>query len=188
MLAGGKSTRMNSDKPLLRLAGHPLLEIATRKALAVSDAVFIVGPRSKFGPEAIEDVFPDCGPLGGIHAALAGSRAELNLMLAVDLPFMEIEFLRYLRREAELSYAIVTVPRMDSGWQPLCAIYRSGFLNSAEEALRAGHNKIDALFNQLPLRIVDQAELQKAGFTPAMFDNLNTPEDLARAERRLVKG
>ena len=34
----------------------------------------------------------------------------------------------------------------------------------------------------------EQAELQKAGFTPAMFDNLNTAEDLARAERRLAKG
>src|SRR5947209_11627265 len=176
---------MNSDKPLLRLAGRPLLEIATRKALAITDAVFIVGPRSKFGPQAIEDVFPDRGPLGGIHAALASSSAELNLMMAVDLPFMEIEFLRYLRREAELSSAVVTVPRMDSGWQPLCAIYRYGFLASAEQALRTGHNKIDALFNQLPLRIVEQAELQKAGFTPAMFDNLNTAEDLARAERRL---
>lgn len=179
---------MNSDKALLRLGGSPLLEIATRKALAIIDAVFVVGPRSKFGPEAIEDVFSDCGPLGGIHAALSTRRAELNLMLAVDLPFVEIEFLRYLRREAELSSAVVTVPRMDSGWQPLCALYRSAFLARAEQALREGRNKIDALFNQLQLRIVEQAELQKAGFTPAMFDNLNTPEDLARAERRLAKG
>ena len=178
---------MSSDKALLRLGGRPLLEIATRKALAVTDAVFVVGPRSKFGPEAIEDVFPNCGPLGGIHAALATSSAELNLMLAVDLPFVEVEFLRYLRHEAELSSAMVTVPRTDSGWQPLCAIYRSAFFARAEKALREGHNKIDALFNQLQLRIVEQPDLLSAGFKTEMFDNLNTPEDLARASARLEK-
>ena len=178
---------MNSDKALLGLGGRPLLEIATRKALAVTEAVFVVGPPSKFGPKAIEDVFPDRGPLGGIHAALASSNAELNLMLAVDLPFVEVKFLGYLRREAELSSAIVTVPRTESGWQPLCAIYRSAFLAAAEQALRSGHNKIDALFNQLHMRTIDARELQKAGFAPAMFDNLNTPQDLSQAARRLAE-
>lgn len=64
----------------------------------------------KFGNSAIEDIFPGQGPLAGIHAALRASASELNLMLAVDTPFVEPRFLRYLVDEARKSGAIVTVP------------------------------------------------------------------------------
>lgn len=181
VLAGGKSSRMGSDKATMLLGGVPLLEIATRKALALTESVFVVGPRSRFGAHAIEDVFPERGPLGGIHAALSQSSTELNLMLAVDLPFVPVPFLQLLQRQAVSSRALVVVPRLPSGWQPLCALYKKAFCASAEQALTAGRNKIDALFASLPIRVIDQAEIEAAGFTPAIFDNLNTPEDFERA-------
>ena len=178
---------MGSDKAELRLSGAPLLEIATRKALALTSQVYVVGPKPKFGSEAIEDIFPDRGPLGGIHAALSASHTALNLMLAVDLPFVPLEFLQLLQHRAERSGALVVVPRTPSGWQPLCAIYRTQFRELAEQSLNAGHNKIDSLFASASVEVLDESDLKTAGFTPAIFDNLNTPEDFARAQPRFEK-
>src|SRR5579864_1959006 len=143
VLAGGKSSSMGVEKATLMLDGVPLLEIATRKALALTQKVYVVGLRTRFGADAIEDVFPGQGPLGGIHAALSASHTEMNLVLAVDLPFVTIEFLRFLQRHAESSSAMVVVSRSASGWQPLCAAYRRDFRAAAEQALKTGHNKID---------------------------------------------
>lgn len=187
VLAGGKSSRMGLEKATLLLGGVPLLEIATRKVLALTQKVFVVGPRSKFGAEAVEDIFAQRGPLGGIHAALSASQTELNLMLAVDLPFVTVEFLRFLQQQAESSSALVIVPRTESGWQPLCAVYRRDFRQAAEQALKARRNKIDSLFAMVPIRIINEQELLNAGFAPAIFDNLNTPEDFARAQLRFGK-
>ena len=177
VLAGGKSTRMGEDKASLRLEGQSLLDIACRKLLAITSEVFIVGSRKQFGAEAIEDIFADRGPLGGIHAALALGHAELNLVMAVDLPFVEDKFLGYLAREAKASDVVVTLPRTADGWQPLCAVYTKDFLPIAEASLEAKKYKIDPLFPKDNTHIVELA--QHPGFDPAMFQNINSPEDLA---------
>lgn len=183
ILTGGKSSRMGRDKAFLSFAGETLLARSLKLARAVSEHVSIVGAAEKFAVFApvIEDVCRDCGPLGGIHAALSSTDAELNLMLAVDLPFLDSNFLEYLITEARKSDAIVTVPHVGGGFQPLCAIYRREFGALADEALRNHANKIDLLFANIKLRLIDEEELTSAGFSPEMFRNLNTPADLEEA-------
>ena len=128
----------------------------------------------------IEDIFRDCGPLAGIHAALRASPSELNLMLAVDTPFISREFLHYLITQAHAAHgAIAVVPVSGGRAQPLCAIYRREFAATAENALRGGQNKIGRLFHEVATRLIEENELQAAGFDPAIFRNLNTPEELA---------
>ena len=83
ILAGGKSTRMGTDKAFVDYDGRTLLLRALDLARSVATDVRIVGSKEKFaafGP-VVEDIFRDCGPLGGIHAALRASPTELNLML-----------------------------------------------------------------------------------------------------------
>lgn len=191
ILAGGKSSRMGEDKAFLRLGGQSLLERALQLAGSIACEVKIVGgasegSKAKFGSYApvVEDIYPDHGPLGGIHAALAGSQAALNLFLAVDLPFIEPAFLRYLLGVAEESEAIVTVPRTKRWWQPLCAVYRREFGQVAEKSLLEDKNKVDALFASVKTRIIEEEELAAQGFSAEMFRNLNTPEEweLAKVE------
>jgi molybdenum cofactor guanylyltransferase len=183
ILAGGGSTRMGTDKAFVMLAGETLLARALRLCRAVSSQVLIVGDRRKFGPFAsvVEDVFPGCGPLGGIHAALRASQTDLNLVLAVDVPFVSPALLQSLVARARDSSAIVTVPRTLHGWQPLCAIYRRAFADAAEQALDSARYKIDALFDEASTMVIGEDELQSAGFSPQAFRNLNTPEELANA-------
>ena len=140
---------MGEDKAFLELAGRTLLARALEIAERVSGDVRIVGDAEKFFPfgRVVEDVFSGRGPLGGIHAALLSSTVELNLVLAVDLPFVESRFLAYLVSAARQVTAVVTVPRAAGGFQPLCTVYRREFAEVAERALREGENKIDALYH-----------------------------------------
>ncbi len=188
VLTGGKSTRMGADKAFLELEGRTLLARALDVARASVPDVRIVGDAARFAAFApvVEDVFPGCGPLGGIHAALRASTADLNLMLAVDMPFVTPELARSLVAWARKSEALVTVPRVGGGWQPLCAVYRRAFADVAEKALRAGRYKIDALFAEDRTQVVAEQELVAAGFSPDMFRNLNTQEELEAARKGIA--
>jgi len=184
LLTGGRSSRMGTNKAFLGFGAQTLLHRALSSLKSVCDDVLIVGDPvvfSDFGP-VIQDLFPGCGPLGGIHAALQHSSADLNLMLAVDMPFVSPELLRFLLSAAAATNATVTVPRTGKGFQPLCAVYRREFVEAAEANLRTGKYKIDASFSSLPLRIVEESELAAAGFSEKNFFNINTPEDRTAAD------
>jgi molybdenum cofactor guanylyltransferase len=198
VLAGGKSSRMGTgaDKAFLDFGGQTLLDRALAVMGTVCDCVTIVGDPAKFteygsskygsskSRSVVADIFPGCGPLAGIHAALLHSSAELNLILAVDMPFVSSELLAFLLKTAteEDNEAIITVPRTGKGLQPLCAVYRRDFSTVAEQALRAGKYKIDAAFSMVSVRVIEEAELAAAGFAEQSFFNVNTPQDRVAAE------
>jgi molybdenum cofactor guanylyltransferase len=184
ILAGGWSRRMGRDKAFLELGGRTLLDRAMELANAVSPSVRIVASQEKFLTIArtIEDVFPDCGPLGGIHTALASTTTELNLVLAVDSPFIKADFLTYMIAQATQVSALVTVPEAGKRLQPLCAVYRRDFRDVAERALKKKKNKIDALFADVDTRVISEPEITRVGFSAKMFQNLNTPEEFAKAQ------
>jgi molybdopterin-guanine dinucleotide biosynthesis protein A len=183
ILAGGKSTRMGADKAFVLLDGRTLLSRMLDLARQLTSHVHIIGDSAKFSTFAptIEDTFPGCGPLGGIHAALRSSPTELNVILAVDVPFVSLALLAYIISRAKNSNANVTLARAAGGFQPLCAVYRRSFADAGENALRAGHYKIDTLFTPASTQVIEEAELEASGFSPRIFRNLNTPEELAEA-------
>jgi molybdopterin-guanine dinucleotide biosynthesis protein A len=186
VLAGGKSARMGRDKALLPWQGQTLLERALGATRAVASVTRIVGSKAKFESygSVVEDIFPERGPLGGIHAALSDSDRELNLVLAVDLPFVTAELLAYLIQRAQDSLHMATVPRLQAGWEPLCAVYRREFVKVAEDALRKGENVIHSLLGDgAPMNVragihaIGEEELEEAGFPAPIFRNINTIAD-----------
>ena len=179
----------SSDKAFLSIDGRFLIEHAIYQA-RVADDIFIVGPKDKFSAygRVVLDVFLDAGPLGGIHAALKRTRTELNLILPVDMPFLKREFLRHMLEVALKNEVMVTVPRMNGRLQPLCAVYRKEFLTLAEEALKNGQHKVDALFPKDSTAFIDldNSEMKQLGFDLSMFDNINSPDDYQLAAKRNV--
>ncbi len=179
---------MGTDKALVSLNGQSLLERMLNVGQSVTRNVRIIGDAQKFSQFAltVEDVFRDCGPLGGIHAGLRASSTELNLILAVDLPFVSPALLQYLITRAQDAVgASAIVPHVAGGWQPLCAVYRRQFADAAETALRSGRYKIDELFDVVKTQRVEEAELAGAGFSPEIFRNLNTREEVEAATEKL---
>jgi molybdenum cofactor guanylyltransferase len=95
VLAGGKSSRMGRDKASIELAGSPLLRHAVKKLRRVCMDVRVLGANPAFTAYApiVPDLHPDCGPLGGMEAALIHSVFDWNLFLPVDMPFLPSAFL-----------------------------------------------------------------------------------------------
>ncbi len=184
LLAGGKRTRMGENKAFIEFHGQTLIARALATLSEACGDVVIVGDPEVFAPygQVISDIFPGCGPLGGIHAALTRSSAELNAIVAVDMPFVSSELLEFLLEEATRAAATVTVPRTGRGVQPLCAVYRRAFAPVAERAIQTGRYKIDAAFAEVPIQLIDEKELAAAGFSEKDFFNVNTPDDRRAAQ------
>lgn len=178
---------MGADKAFVEFEGRTLLAHALDRARSVTLDVRIVGDPAKFADFApvVDDIFRNCGPLGGIHAALRASSSDLNVIIAVDMPFVSSALLRYLVERARSTSVTVTVPNCGGRTQPLCAVYRQAFAETAELALKQGRYKIDALFIPECTQAIGEHELKGKGFSAEMFRNLNTPEELSEARSRL---
>src|SRR5437016_2345075 len=186
VLAGGKSSRMGTNKAFLSLNGSTPVEQARALVAQVCEKVFILGARELYSHlgECLEDVYPDCGPLGGIHVALLNSPTPHSLIIAVDTPFITAGFLDYMIERALSSSAMVTSPRIGGVVQPTCAVFTHDFLAIAEAALQAGQYKIEPLFPQDKTLLLEEADINRFALGAQMFDNLNTPEDFERARKR----
>jgi len=179
ILAGGRSSRMGSDKALLSFRDQTLLGRTLSLAAKVADKAVIVGPRERYAAhgETVEDIYPGCGPLAGIHAALCATESEWNLVLSVDMPLMTPEFLSWLLEQARGASELIVVPDALGGQQPLCAVYRREVRPAAEQALQSGDYKVGHLFDRVPTRILSEREIRAASFSPEVFRNVNTAQE-----------
>jgi molybdopterin-guanine dinucleotide biosynthesis protein A len=96
ILAGGRSSRMGTDKAMLQLAGEPLIARAVAKLRGLCEEVTILGtnPGLAFYAPLLSDIHPGCGPIAGMEAALHYSPYAWNLFLAVDMPFLPAAFMQ----------------------------------------------------------------------------------------------
>src|SRR5260370_3968313 len=186
VLAGGKSTRMGRDQAALAIHGRTLLETSLAALRDVARRVFMLAPPqlyARYGT-AIPDIFPGCGPLGGIHAALSHSATQFNLIVAVDTPFVSSKFLDYLAGRALNSSALVTLPEIGDYLEPVCAVYSRDFLAIAEQALQRGDHNFTPLLPQRQTLVIQEAELKNLQVTAEMDENVNTPSCIERPPRR----
>jgi len=157
VLAGGASTRMGTDKALLRVGGRTLIERALALLASAGATPRIVGSRedlARFAP-VIPDLRKACGPLSGIEAGLLASRSPLALFIPVDLPLLSPPLLRLLPSRARRTGSPATIPRMLGQVQPLCALYHRDLQPGISEALNAGDFKV--------MRAVQQSTGELAG-------------------------
>ncbi len=171
VLAGGQSRRMGTDKALLfHRPGVTFAEhMAGLISLVTGEPAAILGPASRYshlGLEVIGDVFPDAGPLAGIHAALShAGAAERSLIVAVDLPNLTPDFLSQLISFSPDAKCVI------AAGQPLCGVYRQDCLAAVEDALRQGRRKVTAFVRD---------ELHAVEYPlpdPQLIANMNTLDD-----------
>jgi len=174
VLAGGRSLRMGRDKALLPFHGCRLVEFVASQARGAVNQITLVGEIGRYanlGYPVIEDIFPGCGPLSGIHAALTQSDAEWNLILACDMPEVNQAFLEQLMARAERGQAFAVIP-VDPGQrsQPLCAAYHR---RCASEIARALDRRVHKVTDALAALPIDFWPVPRSDY----FHNLNTPEE-----------
>ena len=185
LLAGGRSSRLGRDKAFLDWRGQPLYVTQLRKLASLGPERLWLStrPEQPF-PEVLEgvvrvvDAVPDLGPLGGLQSVLAASEADFLLVLAVDLPRMESDFLARL-----VANGAGAVPRTERGWEPLAALYpRAELLSLVEEFIGAGKRRLQDLLDEAAARGWIRA-VPVEGTDSALFANLNTADDLAALEQ-----
>jgi len=183
ILAGGRSQRLGFDKALLRLDDETLVERAVRKVATLSDEVIVAGgplPYPLPGARLVADVYPGCGPLGGIHAGLAAASNLHSLVVACDMPFLNLELLRYM---VELAPGHdVVIPRWDDKLEPLHAVYSKNCLGPIERLIRGRDLRIVHFLPEVRVRYVGEEEIERFDPKHLSFFNINTPEDLERAK------
>jgi molybdopterin-guanine dinucleotide biosynthesis protein A len=196
VLAGGRSLRMGQDKAGVALAGHPLLEHMLSKLLTLGLRARVAGLRDpvvESPAEVLSDAHPDCGPLSGMETALAMSEAAL--VLGVDLPLLETEFLAWMLRRASTTGAVATIPRLLGEPQPLCAVYRRELLPGITAALESGDYKVMHAVELGAAGSLDCFDAERVAATGAwrtamathqQFMNCNTPAEVRIAERLLA--
>jgi molybdopterin-guanine dinucleotide biosynthesis protein A len=174
VLTGGRSSRMGRDKALMAYGDHTLVEHVAQVVERACGSVVLVGSPERYRAlpyPAIEDVLPEEGPLGGIHAALCASSAEWNLVVACDMPLITEALLESLLEAAGQFTGDCIVPVSPGGrLQPLCALYRRRCLDTVTGLLDRGVRKMREAIPQLGAILLPVR-------SAAPFRNLNTPQE-----------
>jgi len=193
ILAGGRSSRMGSNKALLPYRGGLFIEAIHRQLKALFPEVLLVTntpeqydflPCRKAG-----DLYPDMGALAGLQSGLHHSSNEHIFAVACDMPYLDDRLIRYL--VARRIKGDVIIPGGELGPEPLHAVYAKGCLPHMEASLLANRRRIVSFFDKVDIVTVPRSII--AGFDPSFrcFSNINTPDDyyaLRGAEQEMCEG
>jgi molybdenum cofactor guanylyltransferase len=174
VLAGGKSSRMGTDKGLLHYKGKRLVEYSV-DLLRVYCNDLIISTNNpeyeQFGLPVVADEFLEKGPAGGIFSALKKSSTDWNLVLACDMPFLNRKFMDVLLSNTGNSKGVV--PVHDGLIEPLAAVYHKSMEITLADAIRENNLSMHRIIKSAGLKFL-QVEQLLVEF-PNMFDNLNYP-------------
>jgi len=185
ILAGGKSSRMGKDKAGLKLDGRlMILQSIARKLLTISDEVIVATDGRRYDDlnirvKWVDDVYPGAGSLVGLYSGLKEASSDYALVVACDMPFLNLELLRYmiaLPRDYD-----ILAPRMGDKIEPLHTIYSRNCLTAIARLLEARHKKIMDLYDEVRVRYISQEVIDKYDPEHRSFFNINTPDQLAEA-------
>jgi molybdopterin-guanine dinucleotide biosynthesis protein A len=192
ILSGGNSSRIGTNKSLLLIEGTTLIQRLVELLDSIFTEVVISSnePESYefFGKKIISDIFPQRGPLSGIHSALSFTNSRKNFIISCDMPFISYEMINYLMDTK--SDSEIVIPKAQGRIQPLCGIYSKSILPIVEnlliESIRPESKlkgSVYELFNRVKIEFV---EVDKLNFYHKnLFFNINTPEDYNLAKRIL---
>ena len=185
VLAGGQSQRLGIDKALLSLGGAPLLQTTVQRVSQVCRRVIVAvdrpGRYRRLGLAArfVADASPGLGPLAGLQSGFQACDTEYALIVACDLPFLNVELLRYMAGLPRSYQALV--PRSAGRDHPLHAVYARSCLPEVDALLAAGGGSMQQLLGRLDVRRLDERDLRRFDPDGLSLLNLNEESDLERA-------
>jgi molybdenum cofactor guanylyltransferase len=193
ILAGGKSTRMGTNKSLLRIGGITIIERVVNLMKGLFQEVLLITNQpeeySFLKLMMLEDIHKNRGPLAGIHSALVHTATEKNFIISCDMPLMTAEVIKYL-----VDYPTkkpITITRADNFIQQLCGLYSKSLVPFIEEIIginnpgdernpdqgKRGCSVLELVKN-VPAEIID-IEKEYGDYKPGTFYNMNRPEEFS---------
>ena len=184
IIAGGKNLRMNGqDKAFLAIDGEQLIDRTVNILKSTCREVFVVtnSPLSylNFDCHIVADIYPNKGPLGGIYTGLLYSSLEKAIVVACDMPFLDRDFICYMKSIAD-AHDIV-VPKVAGKYQPLHAIYSKACLPRIKQLLLADRLKVTNFYRSYKILSISEEQASKFGNPQMMFANVNSPMEVEAA-------
>jgi len=188
VLVGGKSKRMGKNKALINIGRDSLVEITINKLRPFFQEIILITNKVesyahlKFSMAS--DIYKNCGPLGGIHAALKAASYEFVFVVACDMPFIEPKFVEHILKSGDQDSDIV-IPRVNDYYEPLHALYSKKCLPAIEACLNRGELKAASILPYVRVKFIEQGEISRFADPLEVFFNVNTPVDLSKAKKIL---
>ncbi len=181
ILAGGKNSRMGTDKAFLQINKELLIDKNIRLLKQVFPEVIIVvaNPGRYLRQQAtiVTDIFPDRGAMGGLYTGLFFSTNQYAFVTACDMPFLNPGFIQYMADKAD-GYDIV-IPSPPDGLQPLNAVYSRACLPAIKNRIDKNRLQIKGFYPGHKILEIPPAALGIFDPEGNMFTNINTPGDFA---------
>ena len=191
ILAGGKNTRIGTNKTFIQLPkGETILQDTLNVLQKIFPEIIIVtnqkevylsyGSCGKFNVQVVEDLIKESGPLGGIFTGLCYSVSKHNFVVACDMPFIKPALIRLLLKERK-TYDVV-IPEIDGEVEPLFALYSKNCIPVMFERLQKRSLKIREVVDKLRVKKIEASKIDRLDPQHLSFFNINTEEDLKEAE------
>jgi molybdopterin-guanine dinucleotide biosynthesis protein A len=192
VLAGGKNLRLGRNKALEPLNDETLIERTIRRVRPLVKEVLVVTSEERFPLPLvneitqIKDIYAGKGPLGGIYSGLFTSNYSQNIVVACDMPFLNMELFRYMVTLSGNFDAVV--PSLGQEMlEPLHAVYSRNCLNSMKACLEHGRLGVNSFIRTLNVRYVEREECCRLDPELLSFFNINRQSDLDRASELIAR-
>ncbi|MCM8804995.1 MAG: molybdenum cofactor guanylyltransferase [Candidatus Omnitrophica bacterium] len=179
---GEKSKRLNLDKSFIEIGNKKIIEIIIEKIsqlfkkihiVSILPEKFIIYKNEKI--DILKDVLK-CGPIGGIYIGLKNSKSLYNFVFACDLPFINVDFIRYMIN-IKKDYDVL-VPVYNGNFEVLHSIYTKNILNTIENLIKEKNFKVKEILKKVNVRYIEENQIKKICKDENIFFNLNTEENL----------
>ena len=190
ILAGGRNSRFGGrEKAFLPVGGKLLFERIYEVCRPLFDELILVtnNPAAylRWDLHIVTDIFAVRSSLTGIHAGLFYASNPYIFAVACDTPFLQPEVVSCLLASIDERFDAI-MPETAKGREPLCAAYARRCLPAVERSLGKNLLKIQRVFRPGRIRAVGETLLRRRDPDLVSFFNINTPQDLAAAERMLA--
>jgi molybdopterin-guanine dinucleotide biosynthesis protein A len=188
IVAGGRSLRLGRSKLLETIGDKSLIQWVVDRLAAISTEIIIATGQgeailcsSAVGIKTVTDVYPGKGPLAGIYSGLMASSNSQGIVVASDMPFLNVGLLKYMNQN--LTDCDVALPRIGQMVEPLCAVYSKSCLAPIQQLLEHDERQIRRLFGMVKVRYVEEDEIDKFDPGHLSFFNVNSQDELERARK-----
>jgi len=187
ILAGGKNSRFSGkNKALVRIGGKRILDRIYEVFTILFDKIILVTndpvQYMEWDFDIVTDIFPIRSSLTGIHTGLFYITTPYAFFVACDIPFIRKELIEILLDGVEPGIDIV-IPETSKGVEPLCSVYSKRCFKPIEEHLEKKSLKIQRVFQKVRVKKISEDILRTIDPDLVSLYNINTPDDLARAEQ-----
>lgn len=175
ILAGGKSSRMGTDKALLEIDGKKFIKKLCEELDSFEEKIIARGNRSDIQDvswDIISDIYQERGPIGGLHAVLSACKSDAMFCVSCDMPYLQMHLAKELCGYMKEGVDAVIAVTEDGRKHPLCGVYRKTVLPVIEEQILTGNNRMMAFFDKIT---VDFVTIQPQN--SSQLKNINTPDD-----------